>query len=393
VGNSHISGHLPPIYKVSMEEARCGAVFPGGCIASAHSSRRLLGLHLKTCSLFALFTTIAAVWCFAALRSDEIVRLRAGCVRWQYEDVMIPETGNILPKDAVCFLGIPINKTSTAYTKAVYPLVGKRIQEWEQIRPKQQPDALDKKTSEMVQFLFSYRGSRVSKTYVNQVLIPILCRKAGIPPEDSRGRITSHRARATIASMLYNAKEPLSILELKEYLGHKWLSSTQHYLDVDPTRLASKVAQSGYLEQNMATIEVLLDQEAVMNGAASRGEAWKYYDLGHGFCTNPFWAQCVHRMACARCPFYRPKDSLKEQLVEGKANLVHMLEFVSLTEDEKMLVTEGVELHQELIERLADVLTPAGPTPRELEAERKQETKVIPLKSVRRTKNQKSNEP
>jgi hypothetical protein len=40
-------------------------------------------------------------------------------------------------------------------------------------------------------------------------------------------------------------------------------------------------------------------------------------------------------MACARCPFYRPKDSLKEQLVEGKANLVHMLEFVSVTEDEK----------------------------------------------------------
>ena len=143
----------------------------------------------------------------------------------------------------------------------------------------------------------------------------------------------------------------------------------------------------------MATIEVLLDQEAVMNGAASRGEAWKYYDLGHGYCTNPFWAQCAHRMACARCPFYRPKDSLKEQLVEGKANLVHMLEFVSLTEDEKVLVTEGVELHQELIERLADVPTPAGPTPRELEAEHKKETKVIPLKSVRRTKNQKSSEP
>ena len=70
-----------------------------------------------------------------------------------------------------------------------------------------------------------------------------------------------------------------------------------------------------------------------------------------------------------------------------------MLEFVSLTEDEKLLVTEGIELHQTLIEKLQDVPTPAGPTPRELEAERKQETKVIPLKSVRRTKNQKGNEP
>ena len=340
-----------------------------------------------------LVRAIAMVWCFAALRSDEVVRLPVGCIRWQYEDVMIPETGDILPKDAICFLDIPVNKTSTAYTKAVHPLVGKRIEEWEKVRPHQQPQALDKKTSEMVQFLFSYRGICLPKTYVNRVLIPILCRKAGIPLEDSRGKITSHRARATIASMLYNAKEPLSILELKEYLGHKWLSSTQHYLEVDPTRLASKVAQSGYLEQNMATIEVLLDQEAVMNGAASRGETWKYYDLGHGYCTNPFWAQCAHRMACARCPFYRPKDSLKEQLVEGKANLVHMLEFVSLTEDEKGLVTEGIDLHQELIERLADVPTPAGPTPRELEAERKQETKVIPLKSVQQAKSKRIKEP
>ncbi len=109
--------------------------------------------------------------------------------------------------------------------------------------------------------------------------------------------------------MLYNAKEPLSIFELKEYLGHKHLSSTQSYLLVDPTKLASKVVKAGYLEQNLATIEVLLDQEAVMSGAASRGEVWKYYDLGHGYCVNTFWAECKHRMACARCPFYRPKAS------------------------------------------------------------------------------------
>jgi len=336
---------------------------------------------------------MAVVWCFAALRSDEIGRLRVGCIRWQREDIVVPDTGEILPRDATCFLDIPVNKTMTAYTKPIHPLVGKRINAWEQIRPKEQQREIDPKTGEPVQFLFLYRGQTVADAYINHSLIPLLCRRAGVPLEDSRGKITSHRARATIASMLYNAKEPLSIFELKEYLGHKKLSSTQHYLGVDPTKLASKVAKAGYLEQNLATVEVLLDQEAVMSGAASRGETWKYYDLGHGFCTNPFWAQCVHRMACARCPFYRPKDSLKEQLIEGKANLVHMLEFISLTEDEKVLVTEGIALHQELIEHLADVPTPAGPTPRELQTERKQETKVIPLTSVRRTKNKKSNEP
>jgi len=252
---------------------------------------------------------IALVWCFAALRSDEIWRLRVGCIRWQYEDVMVAQTGEMLPRDAVCFLAIPVNKTMTAYTKAVHPLVGKRINEWERLRPREQLHDLDGKTSEQVQFLFTYRGKRISHTYLNNALIPLLCRKAGLPPEDSRGRITSHRARATIASQLYNAKEPLDVFQLKEYLGHKSLSSTQSYLRVDPTQLASKVAKTGYLEQNMATVEVLLDQEAVLSGAAARGEIWKYYDLGHGYCTNTFWATCKHRMACARCPFYRPKQS------------------------------------------------------------------------------------
>ena len=127
-------------------------------------------------------------------------------------------------------------------------------------------------------------------------------------------------------------------------------------------------------------------------GAAARGEAWKYYDLGHGYCTNTFWAACKHPMACARCPFYRPKQSTMEQLVEGKANLVRMLEFVKLTEDERLLVTEGVDLHQALIDRLTDVPTPAGPTPRELTAGQQGETKVILLESVRRSNKQKQNE-
>ena len=333
-----------------------------------------------------MIRAIAVVWCFAALRSDEIVRLRVGCIRWQYEDVTVPETGEILPKDAVCFLDIPVNKTMTSYTKPVHPIVGKRINEWERLRPSEQPHQVDGKTSETVPFLFSYRGVRISKAYINRCLIPYLCRKANIPEEDSRGAITSHRARATIASMLYNAKDPLDIFQLQKYLGHKRLSSTQSYLQVDPTKLATNVVKAGYLEQNLATIEVLLDQEAIMSGEAARGGDWKFYDLGHGFCANPFWAECAHRMACARCPYYRPKLATMEQLVEGKANLVRMLEFVHLTEDEKLLVTEGIELHQALIEKLADVPTPAGPTPRELEASRRPEKKVIPLKSVQRSK-------
>jgi hypothetical protein len=168
-----------------------------------------------------------------------------------------------------------------------------------------------------------------------------------------------------------------------QYLGHKEVRSTQYYVRIDATKLASDVAKANYLEQNLATIAVLLDQEAVLNGAAARGEAWKYYDLGHGFCTNAFWAQCAHRMACARCPFYRPKDSLAAQMVEGKANLVRMLEFVRLTDEERRLVEEGIALHQTLIEKLHDTPTPAGPTPRQLEAERESMPGLIPLASIK----------
>ena len=60
----------------------------------------------------------------------------------------------------------------------------------------------------------SHRGRRVGPTYINAVLILLLCRKAGVPLEDARGRITSHRARATIATQLYNAKEPMGVSEL-----------------------------------------------------------------------------------------------------------------------------------------------------------------------------------
>lgn len=123
---------------------------------------------------------IAVVWCFAALRSDEIARLRGGCIRWQHEDVVVPETGEILPKDAVCFVDIPVNKTMTSYTKPVHPLVGKRIHEWERLRPSEQPPHLDDKTSEAVQFLFSRALGHVSRKAT--LKSSLMCQRPLDPP-------------------------------------------------------------------------------------------------------------------------------------------------------------------------------------------------------------------
>jgi hypothetical protein len=122
---------------------------------------------------------------------------------------------------------------------------------------------------------------------------------------------------------------------------------------------------------------VLLDQEAIRNGAAAKGAPWKYYDLGHGYCAYEFFDQCPHRMACAKCSFYLPKDSSRAQLLEAKANLQRMIQEIPPREDERAAVDEGVSLMDKLIASLTDVPTPAGATPREIRAKVGRELPVL----------------
>jgi len=254
-----------------------------------------------------LLRAITLTWLFAGQRSDEIARLRVGCIRWQHDGMPIPgNSAEVLARDAVCLLDVPTHKTGTAFTKPVDPLVGQAIEAWQAVRPGQ-PKMLDRKTGEHVDFLFAFRARHVAKHYINNAIIPMLCRKAGVPDADVRGNITSHRARSTIASQLYNAKEPMTLFELQAWLGHRELSSTQHYAKITPNTLTSAYQDAGYFERNVRTIEVLLDRDTVTAGTAATGQPWQYYDLGHGFCSYTFFEQCPHRMACARCDFYTPR--------------------------------------------------------------------------------------
>jgi integrase len=313
-----------------------------------------------------LIRALTLAWLFSGQRSDELARLRVGCIRWQHDGMPIPgDSADILARDAVCLLDVPTHKTGTAFTKPVDPLVGQAIQAWQAVRPRQ-PAMLDRKTGEHVDFLFAHRARRVSKHYINEAIIPMLCRKARVPTADVRGNITSHRARSTIASQLYNAKEPMTLFELQEWLGHRSPDATQHYAKITPNTLARAYRDAGYFARNVRTIEVLLDRDAITTGAAATGAPWQYYDLGHGYCTYTFFEQCPHRMACARCDFYTPKASAKAQLLEAKENLQHMLASVPLTDDEHAAVADGQEALDQLLTRLADVPTPAGPTPNQI---------------------------
>jgi hypothetical protein len=271
---------------------------------------------------------------------------------------------------------VPVNKTDTSFTKPVDRLVGEAISAWEKVRP-QGTKLPDWKTGEVVDFLFLIRNTPVGKIYLNKTLIPVLCKKAGVPLADVRGNITTHRARSTIASQLFNAKEPMTLFELQEWLGHTSPSATQHYAKIAPLKLAKSYADAGYFARNLRAIEVLIDQDAVRAGIAAN-EPWKFYDLVHGFCTYDFFEQCPHRMACAKCDFYMTKRSSAAQLLEGKENLLRLLQEIPLGEAEKAAVEDGVAAYKSLLLKLADIPTPAGPTQRQIGTGLVQITSVRP---------------
>ena len=313
-----------------------------------------------------LVRAVTLAWLFSGQRSDEIARLRMGCIRWQHGGTEIAGgTQQVLARDAVCLLDVPAHKTGTAFTKPVDPILGQALDAWQAVRPAQ-PKFTDRRTGELVDLLFAFRARKVSTSYINNTIIPVLCLKAGVPAADVRGNITSHRARSTIASQLYNAKEPMTLFELQAWLGHRSPQSTQFYAKISPATLTRAYDDAGYFSRNVRTIKVLVDRDAVASGAAASGEPWQHYDLGHGYCTYTFFEQCPHRMACAKCDFYTPKGSGRAQILEAKENLQKMRAMIPLTDDEQAAVDDGDAALSRLLARLADTATPAGPTPRQL---------------------------
>ncbi len=316
----------------------------------------------------AMVQALAVTWLFAGLRADELARLPVGCVRWQHAAPAPPGTTEADPGDAVCWLDVPVNKTGPPFTKPVDRLVGEAIAAWERVRPAQ-PPCTDRRTGRATHHLFANRGKRLGATYLNAALIPLLCRKANIPRADARGPITSHRARSTIASQLFNAREPLSLLELKQWLGHKSLSSTQHYVAITPLRQAKALRDADYFGRALRMVDVLVDKAAVASGAAADGAPWMYYDLGHGYCTHPYFAQCPHRLVCAKCAFYRPKAEMAALFARAKDHLVRLREEIPLTEEERAVVAEDLAGYEDVLARLVDTPALDGRTPPQIQAQ------------------------
>jgi len=299
-----------------------------------------------------LARAVAATWVFSGCRANEIERLEVGCTYVEHvPEQSDPATGEVLPAFDQAMLRVPVSKTSGEFVKPVEEPMARAIAAWEQIRPAQRR-LMDSITGRLNHPLFCYRGQRIGRGFVNRVLIPVLLRKAGLPPEDTRGAITSHRARATMATKLYSSTSGMTPLEVMRWLGHKRLASGQRYIAITPTQLMTAFHKSSKLMETLRTVTVLVD------GRPEPGQPVLRYDLGHGWCTNPAYAMCAHRMACARCSFYEPSAAFADTLSRQKDRYVRMLQRLDLTEDERAAVTGDVEAADQLVSRLSNQPTP-----------------------------------
>ena len=285
---------------------------------------------------------LAAAWVFSECRSDEIERLEVGCA---YIEHVPAQSAEAAPAFDQPMLRVPVSKTRGEFVKPVEEPLLRTLLAWQAVRPTQ-PMLKDATTGRMVHHVFCFRGRRVGHGILNYVIIPILLRKAGLPASDSRGVITSHRARATMATKLYNSESGLGPLEVMNWLGHTHFSSTQYYLALTPVRLMTAFHKSAKLTEHLRCVSVLVDSQP------GPGDPVFRYDLGHGFCTNPAYSACAHRMACARCDFYEPAESFEPTLVHQAGRYIQMLQQLDLSEDERAATTGDREAVELLLKRL-----------------------------------------
>lgn len=250
----------------------------------------------------AMIRAMAIVWLYTGLRSDEIHRLQVGCTRpaWEEHERDSPLTSTI------CSLTVPKGKSGLSFSKPVPKLVGDMIELWEKSRPLV-PKHWDYKKSEAVDFLFVWKGKQVKNSYLNQVIIPILCRKAGIPLEDVFGKITSHRARHTLAYELSNAPAPMADSDLQNWLGHLSATALRFYTGVNERELRNAYDMANQISADKRQLEQLKEPTTTSDDLTPENESRSHVDLGHGFCTYDFFAQCIQQTPCTNCVFYKYK--------------------------------------------------------------------------------------
>jgi len=76
-----------------------------------------------------MLQALAVIWTHAGLRQNELMRLTAGCIIPQTEDIN-RDDGSTIPAGTLCYLSVPAGKTSKAFVKPVSAVVKKYVDIW-----------------------------------------------------------------------------------------------------------------------------------------------------------------------------------------------------------------------------------------------------------------------
>ncbi len=255
------------------------------------------------------YRAVGLLWVTGARRSDEIRRLKVGCVSREWAPEMRDEEGHQLEAEAdLCYVRVPVNKLQGEFWVPIPTYTADAIEAWERLRPKLQDARIDRKEHKLTDYLFLMRDQLMGRDFLNRSVIPLLCKAAGlvdeqgVPLRDAVGKITSHRARSTLATWLRS--NGLSLTYIAKLLGHTDLKTLPWYLREDKYRFARALRQHNPLERMVTAI---LDPEALKRGA---GEPAVFYYLGDGadgrphMCASPDYQRCVHQMRCTECEMH-----------------------------------------------------------------------------------------
>ena len=247
----------------------------------------------------AYYRAACLIWVTAARRSDEIRRLSLGCVSREWAPEMHDEQGNqVEPAQELCYLRVPTNKMRGEFYVPIPSYVADAIEVWESVRPPNQQALADRKTHKPTNYLFQYRNELMGERFLNNSVIPLLCKIAGVSQTDVVGRITSHRARATTATWM--RKMGMAPSDIGRLLGHTDpLRSLPWYLREDKHHLGRVYRKANPLERYVAAI---LD-----TNAQAKQHPCIFYYLSDGpegrprMCGNPHFSRCMHQMRCIEC--------------------------------------------------------------------------------------------
>lgn len=149
---------------------------------------------------------------------------------------------------------------------------------------------------------------------------------------------------------------------IPKLLSHHTDRLTYHYVQSAPLPREQEF-------QNRKFVPVHLDLEAVQTEIAAQSRAWRYAEVEAGYCTHVFYERCPHRLLCPCCDFFCSAEQLHPSLTEDKERFQLIFQALNLSTAERNMMEQKPGAKERLREQLADVPTPAGPTPRQLQSQ------------------------